>query len=227
MLFWSARVKSNRAPCRSPACGQSYKRMKQDTRSALLTAAKRLFARHGFDGTSVRAITEAAGANLGAITYHFGSKRALYDQVLADATRPLAAAAIAAAGGPGSAGERVAAVVRVYFDQLVADPDIGRLMMQEFVIGTAVPSRALPVREIHGALTKLVIDGQARGEFRAGDPALMAISIVSQPVHMNLVRGPLKVFGQIDFDDAPTRERLIRHVTAFACAGLAHEEPLA
>ncbi|HSG82026.1 MAG TPA: helix-turn-helix domain-containing protein, partial [Gemmatimonadota bacterium] len=52
------------------------------TAEALLRAAHHLFARFGYDGTSVRAITREAGSNLGAVTYHFGSKEALYDSVL-------------------------------------------------------------------------------------------------------------------------------------------------
>jgi AcrR family transcriptional regulator len=52
------------------------------TRHQLIQAAGRLFAEHGFDGTSTRAISEASGANLAAIHYHFGSKKALYLAVL-------------------------------------------------------------------------------------------------------------------------------------------------
>jgi AcrR family transcriptional regulator len=44
------------------------------TRTSLLDAAERLFAEHGFDGTSIRLITDAAGANVASIHYHFGSK---------------------------------------------------------------------------------------------------------------------------------------------------------
>lgn len=45
-----------------------------DTRTQLLDAAEHLFAERGFRGTSVRAITDLAGANLAAVAYHFGSK---------------------------------------------------------------------------------------------------------------------------------------------------------
>jgi AcrR family transcriptional regulator len=48
------------------------------TRERLLTAALDLFGRYGFDGVSTRAIAEAAGVNLQAINYHFGTKRGLY-----------------------------------------------------------------------------------------------------------------------------------------------------
>lgn len=52
-----------------------------ETRDRILDAAERLFAAHGFDGTSMRQITEAAGVNLAAVNYHFGSKEDLYAQV--------------------------------------------------------------------------------------------------------------------------------------------------
>lgn len=52
-----------------------------ETRDRILDAAERLFAEHGFDGTSLRQITDAAGVNLAAVNYHFGSKEDLYAQV--------------------------------------------------------------------------------------------------------------------------------------------------
>lgn len=52
-----------------------------ETRERILDAAERLFAAHGFDGTSLRAITDAAGVNLAAVNYHFGAKEDLYAQV--------------------------------------------------------------------------------------------------------------------------------------------------
>lgn len=44
----------------------------------LIKAAIDLFGQHGFDSTSTRAIAVAAGAQMSAITYHFGSKDGLY-----------------------------------------------------------------------------------------------------------------------------------------------------
>lgn len=55
------------------------------TKAALLEAAGELFARTGFDGTSIRAISEKTGANVAAINYHFGSKENLYAEVLRNA----------------------------------------------------------------------------------------------------------------------------------------------
>jgi TetR/AcrR family transcriptional regulator, regulator of cefoperazone and chloramphenicol sensitivity len=67
------------------------------TRDRLLAAAERLFAQHGFAGTSVRDITEAAKANLGAVNYYFRSKEDLYAEVFARRAEHLREPVIAAA----------------------------------------------------------------------------------------------------------------------------------
>lgn len=48
-----------------------------DTKTRLLEAAERLFAERGYSGTSMRAVTQAAGVSVSAANYHFGSKDAL------------------------------------------------------------------------------------------------------------------------------------------------------
>jgi AcrR family transcriptional regulator len=63
-----------------------------DTRTQLLDAAERLFAEHGFRGTSIRAVTTLAGANLAAVGYHFGSKAELLAAVVRRAIEPITAA---------------------------------------------------------------------------------------------------------------------------------------
>src|ERR1051326_3565727 len=52
------------------------------TTERILDAAERLFADHGFEGTSIRDIVDSAKVNLAAIHYHFRSKEALLEAVL-------------------------------------------------------------------------------------------------------------------------------------------------
>jgi AcrR family transcriptional regulator len=54
----------------------------QGTKERLLSTALRMFAESGFDAVSIRDITNAAGANLGAIGYYFGSKDGLIKAVM-------------------------------------------------------------------------------------------------------------------------------------------------
>ncbi|MEU2423804.1 TetR family transcriptional regulator [Streptomyces sp. NPDC007851] len=51
----------------------------QRTRDGLMSAALELLARRGTEGVTLREITECAGANVAAVSYHFGSLKALCD----------------------------------------------------------------------------------------------------------------------------------------------------
>ena len=72
---------------RKKARGRS--RDRDYTKTVLLNAAERLFATDGFNATSLRDITSAARANLGAVNYHFRSKDDLILAVLQRRLRPI------------------------------------------------------------------------------------------------------------------------------------------
>src|SRR5437763_14145047 len=59
------------------------------TRERILDAAEALFMEHGFEATSMRAITAAAAVNLAAVNYHFGSKEELFEAVLTRRLDPM------------------------------------------------------------------------------------------------------------------------------------------
>jgi AcrR family transcriptional regulator len=59
------------------------------TRERILDAAEALFMEHGFEASSMRAITTAAGVNLAAVNYHFGSKEELFQSVLTRRLDPM------------------------------------------------------------------------------------------------------------------------------------------
>ena len=102
-----------------------------DTRTQLLDAAERLFAEHGYRGTSVRTITDLAGANLAAVGYHFGSKAELLAAVARRVIGPVNAAQCAgldrllARTPDPSAAELVAAFAGPLFDEMPAGDEGG------------------------------------------------------------------------------------------------------
>jgi len=57
----------------------------QRTRDRLVAAALELLARRGPEGVTLREITDAAGANVAAVSYHFGSLQALCDTAIEQA----------------------------------------------------------------------------------------------------------------------------------------------
>ena len=59
------------------------------TKQRILDTAEGLFMGHGFEATSLRSITAAAGVNLAAVNYHFGSKEELFQSVLTRRLDPM------------------------------------------------------------------------------------------------------------------------------------------
>jgi AcrR family transcriptional regulator len=197
----------------------------EETRTALLRAGRRLFASRGFDGASVREITREAEANLGAVTYHFGSKRALYQEVLAEGLSPLVDRVGAAAEGEGAPLDRLEAVVDVFFDHLAANPDLPHLLLQEVAAGKAPPPEVVAIlRRNAGHIGRILTQGHDDGTVRRGHPMLSAISVASQPLYMTLVAPLLRDVGGVDLRHPATRRMAADHVKAFVRAGLESRE---
>jgi AcrR family transcriptional regulator len=55
-----------------------------DKKELLLETAGTLFAENGFDGTSVRMIAEKSGMNIAMISYYFGSKEKLFEELISN-----------------------------------------------------------------------------------------------------------------------------------------------
>ncbi len=62
--------------------GKARERQRADIHTAVLSAAARHFARHGFEGASLRDIALDAGVLQPQINYHFGSKLSLWKEVI-------------------------------------------------------------------------------------------------------------------------------------------------
>lgn len=154
-------------------------------RERLLQAAVECFAQMGYEVASIRALTRAARTNLGAITYYFGSKQALYEAALTSRLRPIATTVRHMADHKCEASplEHLLSILTCIFDFLRKDPDGAFLLLQE-LIRSSPPSMIAQevVREIHQQLTHVTAEGQASGAIRAGSPALLAASALSQPL---------------------------------------------
>jgi AcrR family transcriptional regulator len=183
-----------------------------DTYQRIIAAARPLFAVQGYDGTSIRDITAAAGANLAAVTYHFQTKELLYLAVLRSMVGPLGASIEQAAQTPGTSLDRVEQVVRTYFGHIAANPDMPAFMVREMAKGRApAPPIAETIRRALPAVAGAIAEGQARGEIRPGDPVLMALSTIAQPVFLFLARGALATVVGLNPNEPAVLTRLVDH----------------
>ena len=87
------------------------------TKSRILDAAEQLFMEHGFEATSMRQLTTAAGVNLAAVNYHFGTKEELFRDVILRRARVLHAARLELLGKvprSGTQAARTRAIVEAF-----------------------------------------------------------------------------------------------------------------
>jgi len=194
----------------------------QDTRSALISTARQLFAEYGYDGTSVRAITARAEVNLGAITYHFGSKRSLYEAVIDSVTRPLRQRIASAADEPGSPLDRIELILRKLFDFFSESPELPRLMTQQLMSPRPIARATLRTVEANiRAVASVIAGGQKDGSIRPGDPLLMALSVGAPPLWLAIARRALAEGAGIDQSDPDTLRETVDSVVHFVREGLA------
>ena len=139
-------------------------------RERILAAALEVFAERGFDGARTRDIAERAGANLGLLTYYFGSKEPLWRAAVSHAFEELAqevAAVTAQAQSEAGADERaqLEQLLRGFVRFLARRPEFMRLMNDESK-RDGPRMRWLAdhhVKPLAGAMTRIVEQAQARG----------------------------------------------------------------
>lgn len=195
------------------------------TKERILGAAEELFARHGFEGASLRQLTAAAGVNLAAVNYHFGSKDRLIEEVFRRRLDQLNGRRMAAlqkiAGEPDTTIEQVLAAFIVPALELSHDGN-GSLFMR-------VLARAFA--EHDDTLRKFLSDnyGHVMRQFTAEFTRLLPhLSKEELYWRVDLVTGALthamSGFGMIqrksDVTEHVHREQTAQHLIRFAAAGL-------
>jgi AcrR family transcriptional regulator len=75
----------------TPALRVVGEELDMSTERRILLAAERLFAERGVEGVSLRAVMAAAGTNVAAVHYHFGSKDALVEALIKERSAEISA----------------------------------------------------------------------------------------------------------------------------------------
>lgn len=80
---------------------------KQDTREAILTAARQTFAERGYDGATIRSIATSAGVDPALVHHYFGNKEQLFTATMNFPASPRELVTEAFGEGLSGAGERL------------------------------------------------------------------------------------------------------------------------
>lgn len=98
------------------------------TTTALVDAARALFARDGFDATSLDAVAARAGVTKGAVYHHFEGKRQLFEAVFSREVERVATPLAVAYGRKKDPWDAFAAACRAFLDECL-DPGLQRIML--------------------------------------------------------------------------------------------------
>jgi len=197
------------------------------TKERILRAAESLFARRGFDGASLRELTSAAGVNLAAVNYHFGSKEKLVEQIFRrrlDALNNsrLEALALVAGREETTVDDVLGAFIRPALD--LSHDETGSLFMRVLARAFAEHDDTLRqfLSENYGHVMR-----QFTAEFARLLPQLSKPELYWR---IDLVSGALthamSGFGMIQrksgVSEIAHREETAQHLIRFAVAGLSH-----
>jgi AcrR family transcriptional regulator len=126
------------------------------SRDAILDAALDLFAEHGYDGASMRAIAAAAGVDPALIRHFFGDKETLFTTVVADRTAIPGRLAAALSGDRETVGERITDT----YLSLWEEPGTRPILLALVRSAASSPTAASMLRELLGG----IVEGQTGGE---------------------------------------------------------------
>jgi AcrR family transcriptional regulator len=189
-----------------------------DMKMKILLAAKKLFAQHGYDATSVRQICEEAGANVALVSYYFGGKESVFHEIFKQFFPAIKLTEFYEVEDP-LAG--IQQVIREVVKIRNEDPQLISLIQMEII---TITPRVDKMRELVFPLWKKVRDlldkGRQEGlyEFEGLDSTLM------------FVLGAMFFYKQREFfepmftEERPDMETLIGQTTAFIMRALGYNK---
>ncbi|MBD0383705.1 TetR/AcrR family transcriptional regulator [Paenibacillus sedimenti] len=187
-----------------------------DMRMRILLAAKKLFAKNGYDATSVRQICEEAGANVALVSYYFGGKESVYHEIFRQFFPSGRLPEFLSIEDPV---EGIQTIIREVILIRNADLDLITMMQREII---TVSTRVEKIREFVYPLWQKVRDflekGRQQGlfQFESLDSTLM------------FVLGSMFFYKQRDFfellftEERPDTQTLIRQTTTYIMNALGY-----
>jgi TetR/AcrR family transcriptional regulator len=199
-------------------------KVKTPVRERLLRAATALFARSGYDGTTVDAVVKAAKVNKRMVYHYFGDKEELYQEVLTQAYHNLEVVEVDVMSHGKDVDGLMEEIVQNNFYYLRDHPEFTRLLLWENLNGGKRLARAaaqLTKDPMLKALDAVLRQGIEAGKIRADmDARHLLISLIGLCQVYSSNRYTLSQAMRMDLGSVDVREAAIKHVTRLLLDGI-------
>ena len=171
------------------------KRVPVELSERLLPAAA-VFAARGFDETRVEDLARVTGIPRATLYYYFSGKEDILAHLLTGLLQQVAEAVAEAIDSPGSAIDRLDAVIRAQLRVLAANPDTCQVLLAELGRAGRLPDTAEAIEHaFHRPVHRLLDEGVRAGSMRSvpKDSAVSAIfgAVVLPGLHHLVLHGSL------------------------------------
>ncbi len=183
-----------------------------ERRAQLIQVGRAVFAKHGYDGTSVEEIAKRAKVSKPIVYEHFGGKEGLY-AVIVDREMDYVVRRIVEAISSGTPRERVERASLAFLNYVKDHPD-----------GFAVLSQDSPLTSSRGSMSSLLNDLAERvGDLFVSAFKEAGYDAKSAPIYAHALVGMVTFVGKWWTEERkPAVEEVAKHLGALAWMGLRH-----
>ncbi|MCA9670780.1 MAG: TetR/AcrR family transcriptional regulator [Myxococcales bacterium] len=149
---------------------------KRRKRQAIESAARALFQHGGYEGTTTRAVAEAAGVAVGTLFVYFPEKRDLLFEVMRGDIDAAVASAFARRAPDAPLLETLRAIFGAVFAVYDPHPELARVFVRETLFADETRSGELAGWTLGfvAQLSQLMVEAQQRGEVARDVPVMLA-----------------------------------------------------
>ena len=203
------------------------KKVTKNTEASLLEAAKKVFARKGYDGATVKELAEAAGVNVSLVSYHFDGKDGLYRACLENFGRGRLAAAERVLKDPQSLEDfrvRLQLFAEEFLNCHLQEPEITSILHRECSVEKSITKDLFKgvFFKVFETLTGFVENGQKRGFLRSDlNPHVSCMLFMGGLIHSVRMDSLSKENFGVSLSDPPFRDLLVTHALRNLIEGIA------
>lgn len=190
----------------------------QDKREDILDVAEKLFAEQGFEAISIREISKSADINIAMVSYYFGSKEKLYEEVV---NRKLISSdlIIKHIEQYEAYQEKLFAIVDLFINKFFERRDFQNIIFREMAMNQRTGMAELITTRLHqnfSVISDVIQKGIKYKEFKKVDIELTVMSIIGI-VRMYTTSGTmackiLKVEDESEAFGKKQKDRLRKHL---------------